>query len=182
MHRYRFNFKKKSLFIKRNFHLYLDRRIVTELFDSFYEKKVNMKLLNDFIHFPRISNEIECWNECLKKIECTAITFFRKDSNDCYLFKDGYRVVQNSTGWISYLKGEKKFNLKAGNFYKDVEVYNEKGCWEACVKDLACHSITFHQGSLSTCFLNNNIQQLVFTIGWVSIFKAKKVWLSFIPN
>jgi hypothetical protein len=112
----------------------------------------------------------------LIEIECAGITFFRKDSNKCYLFKKGYQTVSNSIGWVSYLKVEKKFNLLMLLPYKYVHenINNETDCWKECEKDNDCIGISFHN-KWPECYLSKNSKILVYKRGWVSIFKAGKL-------
>ena len=64
------------------------------------------------------------------------------EKDECYLFKNYFGMDKNSTGWISYIKTEKKFNIKLRKHYKKMLVYHEIVCWDECEKDFDCEAIS----------------------------------------
>ena len=81
---------------------------------------------------------------------------------------------KNSTGWISYIKTEKKFNIKLRKHYKKMLVYHEIVCWDECEKDFDCGAISIKNViDLQDCFF--------FKTGEISL-ELNKTWVSFFKS
>ena len=110
--------------------------------------------------------------------ECLAISFRNNSSllekNQCYLFKKDFGVYNYSTGWISYIKAEKKFNTQLHRSYKTMHVYHEIVCWEECEKDHKCEAISIiNEIGLQECFLFDEGFSLEPKKNWLSYFRSK---------
>lgn len=138
-----------------------------------FERVNNLRLT---YHYARlIKNELDCWKECLKDIECFSITTWAKN---CFLYKRHNYGMLNYNEWVSYFKAEKKLKMKLSNAYRRIDStgiikITEQECWNACMNESLCSAISLNYFQC-LLFKNDFIASDVDADDWISYFKVTK--------
>ena len=100
-------------------------------------------------------NETECWEACVKEVDCVAITFCEECNRTCYLFnKTGYESEPDanyvSMGYDSveiFIKNKPTINPSKRLLNPIMRLLgscrNEFECWIKCLKMDGCAAVSF---------------------------------------
>jgi hypothetical protein len=139
---------------------------------EFKPKIYSDKCLEKFFQEIKASSEENCWKDCVTNKTCIASVY---TSSKCFLFDKTFKISKKndkvSCKVYSKINLEKTQQYLMSNFHMRLENTRLTGhyqllmyvsleeCWNKCVSDSRCNSITFLHGNrkphyqLDCCFL-----------------------------
>lgn len=127
------------------------------------------------------SDLISCWLECKRNDSCVTISF---KYPKCYLFKSGtYRFEKNSN-WtsISILDNGRMYTVAyegiklVGESIKSVLSESEETCWNECVGERNCSSVSYDRGVRECWLYTRGAYRVERSSNWTTIvFEDNKI-------